>query len=120
MVGFPYTTLFRSDGRVDAYGVRWQTKCDTALTFGTRETQSAVAAASAGALHNIVVGPTRSARSEGGGHPLFIPDSLTNTVLTSFFSGTSVTSSVTCRDKRGRSVATLRVRSVGVLTVGGR
>jgi len=30
-----------------------------------------------------------------------------------------VTSSVTCRDKRGRSVTRLRVRSVGVLTVGG-
>jgi hypothetical protein len=41
------------------------------------------------------------------GHPLsgvFIGDTVTNTVLPRFFSRSSVTLSVTCGDKRGRSV----------------
>jgi hypothetical protein len=37
LVGNGRTHSAWSDGRVDAYGVRWQTKCDTALTFGTTE-----------------------------------------------------------------------------------
>ena len=45
---------------------------------------------------------TNASKSKGGvGTPLSKRDSVTNTVLPRFFSSTSVTSSVTCRDKMG-------------------